>query len=222
MPAVRLLRWRSEPELATVLVPEPGPGEILLKVEAAGLVPNGAAGRRGAALVGGSLRRQALAGRLRRDLAAGWRPPRGAASARLTLGSAGQLLGASDVGVTRVRWQRLQPPASSALALADTDLAHAGSRCYSAGHRRPRRPAQTGQASGHRQVRGLVRRDAPAIGKQRSGVLEHHDAVAEQAPSLFGMRRHHVGRLTIRCVRGRTGRLMLAHDALRSCPSPHV
>jgi hypothetical protein len=32
--AVRLLRRRSEPELATVPVPEPGPGEVLLKVEA--------------------------------------------------------------------------------------------------------------------------------------------------------------------------------------------
>jgi alcohol dehydrogenase, propanol-preferring len=37
MPAVRLLRWRSEPELVAVPVPEPGPGEVLLKVEAAGL-----------------------------------------------------------------------------------------------------------------------------------------------------------------------------------------
>jgi len=37
MRAVRLLRRRSEPELATVPVPEPGPGEVLLKVEAAGL-----------------------------------------------------------------------------------------------------------------------------------------------------------------------------------------
>jgi propanol-preferring alcohol dehydrogenase len=37
MPAVRLLRWRSEPELVAVQVPEPGPGEVLLKVEAAGL-----------------------------------------------------------------------------------------------------------------------------------------------------------------------------------------
>jgi D-arabinose 1-dehydrogenase-like Zn-dependent alcohol dehydrogenase len=36
-PAVRLLRWRSEPELVAVPVPEPGPGEVLLKVEAAGL-----------------------------------------------------------------------------------------------------------------------------------------------------------------------------------------
>ena len=74
-----------------------------------------------------------------------------------------------------------------------------------------------GQAGGHFQVRRLARRDAPAIGKQRASVLERHDAVAEQAPSLFGMRRHNVGRLTIRCVRGRAGRSMLAHDAPRSC-----
>ena len=37
MPAVRLVRWQAEPELVTVPVPEPGPGEVLLKVEAAGL-----------------------------------------------------------------------------------------------------------------------------------------------------------------------------------------
>ena len=52
---------------------------------------------------------------------------------------------------------------------------------------------------------------------QRAGVLKHHDAVAEQAPALSGMRRHDVGRPAIRCVRGRTLRLMLAHDAPRSC-----
>jgi Zn-dependent alcohol dehydrogenase len=34
MPAVRLLRWQSEPELVAVQVPEPGPGEVLLKVDA--------------------------------------------------------------------------------------------------------------------------------------------------------------------------------------------
>ena len=89
-------------------------------------------------------------------------------------------------------------------------------RSRGAGRRRPRRPAQTGKTSGHRQVGRLVRRDAPAIGKQRAGVLKHHDAVAEQAPALFGMRRHHVGRPAIRCVRGRTPTLMLAHDAPRS------
>jgi alcohol dehydrogenase, propanol-preferring len=37
MPAVRLLRWQSEPELVTVPTPEPGAGEVLVKVEAAGL-----------------------------------------------------------------------------------------------------------------------------------------------------------------------------------------
>ncbi|HWM96021.1 MAG TPA: alcohol dehydrogenase catalytic domain-containing protein, partial [Streptosporangiaceae bacterium] len=37
MPAVRLLGWQSEPELVAVPAPEPGPGEVLVKVEAAGL-----------------------------------------------------------------------------------------------------------------------------------------------------------------------------------------
>ncbi len=37
MPAVRLVRWQAEPELVQVPVPRPGPGEVLLKVEAAGL-----------------------------------------------------------------------------------------------------------------------------------------------------------------------------------------
>jgi alcohol dehydrogenase, propanol-preferring len=37
MPAVRLMRWQAEPECVTMPVPEPGPGEVLLKVEAAGL-----------------------------------------------------------------------------------------------------------------------------------------------------------------------------------------
>ena len=46
---------------------------------------------------------------------------------RLTLGSAGaagQVLGASDVGVACVCWQRLLPRASWALVLGDTDLPH--------------------------------------------------------------------------------------------------
>ena len=38
-----------------------------------------------------------------------------------------------------------------------------------------------------------------------AGVLEGHDAVAEQAPSLFGMRRHDAGRLGD-LVRLRAGR----------------
>jgi len=37
MSAIRLLSWQSEPELVAVPAPEPGPGEVLVKVEAAGL-----------------------------------------------------------------------------------------------------------------------------------------------------------------------------------------
>ena len=37
MKAVQLVRWQAEPELREVDVPEPGPGEVLVKVAAAGL-----------------------------------------------------------------------------------------------------------------------------------------------------------------------------------------
>jgi alcohol dehydrogenase, propanol-preferring len=37
MRAVQLVRWQAEPELREVEVPEPGPGEVLVKVAAAGL-----------------------------------------------------------------------------------------------------------------------------------------------------------------------------------------
>src|SRR5436190_724642 len=37
MRAVRQTRWGSRPELLDVPVPEPGPGEVLLRVDAAGL-----------------------------------------------------------------------------------------------------------------------------------------------------------------------------------------
>ena len=37
MRAVQLVRWQAEPELREVDVPEPGPGEVLVKVEGAGL-----------------------------------------------------------------------------------------------------------------------------------------------------------------------------------------
>ena len=37
MKAVQLTRWESPPELAEIRAPEPGPGEVLLKVAAAGL-----------------------------------------------------------------------------------------------------------------------------------------------------------------------------------------
>jgi len=196
-------------------------------------------------------------------------------------GTAGQVLGASDVGVARVCWQRLLPRASWALVHGDTDLPHrrsfrlvpglevrtslsplgggvlatacrdvlnaglpavgnagtisqrtaagraaaavvfpgvrpgiwrmSGHRCCGAGCRWPR-PARAG---GYRRVGRPVRRYALAIGEQRAGVLEQHDAVAEQAPALSGMGRHDVGRLAIGCARGRAGGLVLAHDALR-------
>jgi propanol-preferring alcohol dehydrogenase len=37
MKAVRLVRWNDEPELVEIATPTPGPGEVLLRVEAAGL-----------------------------------------------------------------------------------------------------------------------------------------------------------------------------------------
>jgi propanol-preferring alcohol dehydrogenase len=37
MQAVQLVRWQADPELREVAVPEPGPGEVLVKVAAAGL-----------------------------------------------------------------------------------------------------------------------------------------------------------------------------------------
>ena len=37
MKAVQLTRWESPPELTEIPVPEPGPGEVLLQVAAAGL-----------------------------------------------------------------------------------------------------------------------------------------------------------------------------------------
>ena len=37
MRAVRLVAWQSEPELCAIEVPEPGPGAVLVEVEATGL-----------------------------------------------------------------------------------------------------------------------------------------------------------------------------------------
>src|SRR3954452_20764524 len=37
MHAVRFMRWQSAPELVEIATPEPGPGEVLLEVDAAGL-----------------------------------------------------------------------------------------------------------------------------------------------------------------------------------------
>jgi len=79
-------------------------------------------------------------------------------------------------------------------------------------------PRRLGQTGGHLRVGWAVGRDALAAGKQGVGVLEHDDAVAEQAQSLFGMTRHGAGSQAIRCPRGRAVWLMPAHDApLFSC-----
>jgi len=157
----------------------------------------------------------------------GWRVPPALGWA----GPAGQLFGADDVGVARVGRQRLWPHAGGAVALADLDLPHRkplllvraavalacvrvriwrrpARRRHRLGGRRPRHPGERG---GHPRGRRPVRRDALAGGEQRAGVLEQHDAVAEQAPSLLGVRGHDMGRLAIYRVRGRTRRLMLAH-----------
>src|SRR5450755_3116329 len=64
--------------------------------------------------------------------------------------------------------------------------------------------------------RGPVGCDDPAVRQQLAGVLEHDNAVAQQAPALLRVRGHNVGGLAVRCVRSRAGRLMrTVHD-----PSP--
>jgi hypothetical protein len=54
--------------------------------------------------------------------------------------------------------------------------------------------------------------DAASVRQQLAGVIEDHDTIAEQAPSLFWVERHKTGRIVIRCVRRRTRRLVLAHS----------
>jgi hypothetical protein len=48
------------------------------------------------------------------------------------------------------------------------------------------------------QVGGPVRRDARAVGEQFPGVLEDHDAIAEQAPSLLRVADNGVCRFAVR------------------------
>jgi hypothetical protein len=55
------------------------------------------------------------------------------------------------------------------------------------------------------------------LGSKTPGVLERHDAVAEQAPALLRMTRHDLGRLAIRRARRRTGWLMWTHEPLGEC-----
>ena len=87
---------------------------------------------------------------------------------------------------------------------------------FSSLRRRRSLAAAAGAGGGHLWMGPLGAGDAAAIGKQDAGVVERHDAVAEQAPSLFGMGGHDAGRPAIWCARGRAGRLMLTHDAPRS------
>jgi hypothetical protein len=63
-----------------------------------------------------------------------------------------------------------------------------------------------------RQVCGPVRRDYVAIREQFSGVVEENDAVAQQAPSLLGVRGDRAGRLTVRGSRVRTWWRVRAHQ----------
>ena len=56
-----------------------------------------------------------------------------------------------------------------------------------------------------------VRLHAAAIGQQFAGVLEHDDAVAEQAPALLWVARDHPGRVMVHSVRVWTGGLVLTH-----------
>ena len=44
-------------------------------------------------------------------------------------------------------------------------------------------------------------RDDVAVGQQFTGVIENHDAITEQAPSLLGVGRDDLRGLAVRCVR---------------------
>ena len=62
--------------------------------------------------------------------------------------------------------------------------------------------------------RGPVGCDDPAVGQQLAGVLEHDDAVAQQAPALLRVGGHDVSGLAVRRAYWRAGRLMrTVHDA---------
>jgi hypothetical protein len=61
------------------------------------------------------------------------------------------------------------------------------------------------------EVGGPVRCDGRAVRQQFAGVLEDHDAVAEQAPALLGVADNGVRRFPIRSRRSRTGRRVWAH-----------
>jgi len=58
-----------------------------------------------------------------------------------------------------------------------------------------------------------MRSDDPPVGQQVTGVLEYHDAVAEQAPALLRVSGHDASGFAVRRARRGTGRLMRTfHD----------
>jgi hypothetical protein len=62
-----------------------------------------------------------------------------------------------------------------------------------------------------REVSGPVRFDAGAVRKELPGVVEHDDAVAEQAPALLGVADYGVCRFAVRRRRARARRRVWAH-----------
>ena len=56
-----------------------------------------------------------------------------------------------------------------------------------------------------------VRVDHAAVGEELTSVVEEQDTVAEQAPTLFGVKRHGVRGVPVGSLRGRAMRLVRAH-----------
>ena len=66
--------------------------------------------------------------------------------------------------------------------------------------------------------------DDPAVGEQRAPIFENDDAVAEEAPSLNGVRRDHARGKPIRLVRPFTARIVRAHGRVLGflCEAPRL
>lgn len=56
-------------------------------------------------------------------------------------------------------------------------------------------------------------RNGPPVGQQFAAVIEEHDPVAEQAPSLFGVVGDETRRVVVGSAGGRAGWLVLAHGS---------
>ncbi len=62
-----------------------------------------------------------------------------------------------------------------------------------------------------------------AAGQQRAGIVEQHNAVAQQAPPLLGMSDRNSRGHAVRCQCAWALRLMLAHGVLLNCElSPFI